>query len=100
MLNPTSAEKMVGRQQRPNFLWDCDMDIRQFRQRLRNSNPEVRAYFSGKLMRQAKPDDVFEFVSAKTLREMWPRLERFLGAKRPFWEWLFLAWETQGRVYR
>ncbi len=51
-------------------------------------------------MRQAKPDDVFEFVSAKTIRETWPRLERFLGNKRAFWEWLFSAWETQGRVWR
>ncbi len=100
MLNPTPAEKMVDRRQRPYFLWDCELDISQFRQRLQNPNLDVRAYFIGKLMRQAKPDDVFEFVSAKTIREMWPRLERFLGDKRPFWEWLFSAWETQGRVWR
>jgi len=100
MLNPTPPEKMVDRQQRPYFLWDCDLDIHQFRQRLQNPNPDVRAYFIGKLMRQAKPDDVFEFVSAKTIREMWPRLERFLGNKRPFWEWLLSAWETQGLVWR
>jgi hypothetical protein len=100
MLNPPPSEKMVDRQQRPYFLWDCDLDIDQFRRRLRNPNLEIRAYFIGKLMRQAKPDDVFEFVSAKTIRELWPRLERFLGEKRPFWEWLFSAWETQGRVWR
>ena len=99
MLNPTPREKMVDRRQRPYFLWDCDLDIHQFRRRLRDPNPEVRAYFIGKLMRQAKPDDVFEFVSAKTIREMWPHLERFLGEKRDFWEWLFSAWETQGRVW-
>ncbi len=100
MLNPTPVEKMVDRQQRPYFLWDCNLAIHQFRQRLQNPNPNVRAYFIGKLMRQAKPDDVFEFVSAKTIRELWPRLERFLGDKRPFWEWLFSAWETQGLVWR
>lgn len=100
MLNPTPSSKMVDQEQRPYFLWDCDLDLEQFQQRLRSSNPEVRAYFIGKLMRQAKPDDVFEFVSARTIREMWPHLEKFLGNKRDFWEWLFSVWETQGRVWR
>lgn len=68
MLNPTPSSEMLDQEQRPYFLWDCDLDIEQFRQRLRSPQPEVRAYFIGKLMRQAKPDDVFEFVSAKTIR--------------------------------
>ena len=100
MLNPTPMDKMLDRQGRPYFLWDCDLDLEAFRQRLQSSDPEVRAYFIGKLMRQAKPDDVFEFVSPRTIREMWPQLERFLGDKLPFWSWLFTTWEAQGRVWR
>ena len=67
-----------------------------------NSDPdsEVRAYLLGKLMRQAKPDDVFSFASPRTIRELWPRLERYLGKSREFWTWLFDTWERQGHVWR
>ena len=85
MLNPTPSEKMLDSQGRPYFLWDCDLDVHQFVQRLGDANPAVRGYFIGKLMRQAKPDDVFEFVSARTIREEWDQLEKHLGDKRPFW---------------
>ncbi len=71
MLNPTPPEKMLDSQGRPYFLWDCDLDVHQFKQRLEHPDPVVRGYFIGKLMRQAKPDDVFEFVSARTIREEW-----------------------------
>ena len=54
----------------------------------------------GKLMRQAKPDDVFTFASPRQIRELWPLLERYLGKKREFWTWLFETWEAQGRVWR
>ena len=37
------------------------MTLEEFQEGLRNADPDVRAYLVGKLMRQAKPDDVFEF---------------------------------------
>ena len=100
MLNPTPHEKLLDRQGRPYFLWDCDLDLQQFEERLEHPDAGVRAYFIGKLMRQAKPDDVFQFVSPRTIREMWPRLERYLGDKRPFWSWMFTTWESRGHVWR
>jgi hypothetical protein len=47
----------------------------------------------GKLMRQAKPDDVLTFASTRQIRELWPRLERYLGQTCEFWRWLLAAWE-------
>ncbi|HEX9730585.1 MAG TPA: hypothetical protein VGG06_01200 [Thermoanaerobaculia bacterium] len=91
---------MVDAQGRPYFLWDCDLDLETFQERLRDPDPAVRAYFIGKLMRQAKPDDVFQFVSARTIRDLWEQLDRYLGNKREFWTWLFSAWEAQGLVWR
>ena len=72
------------------------MTLEEFREQLRDPNPDVRAYLAGKLMRQAKPDDVFTFVSPREIRELWPRLERYLGTKRGFWTWLFESWESKG----
>ncbi len=76
------------------------MTLREFVDALSDPDPDVRAYYTGKLMRQAKPDDVFEFVTARTIRALWPRLERYLGQKRAFWTWIFDRWESQGRVWR
>ena len=72
----------------PYFLWDLEMTLEDFETRLRDSEPEVRAYLTGKLMRQARPDDVFEFVGLSEIDDLWPLLERYLGRTRPFWEWV------------
>lgn len=100
MLSLTPQDRLVDRQGRPYFLWDCDLTLEQFRQGLENPDPEVRAYLVAKLMRQAKPDDVFLFVRPRAIRELWPRLTRYLGRTREFWTWLFEAWEGQGRVWQ
>lgn len=100
MLNPTPPERLVDGEGHPYFLWDTPMTLNEFRAGLRDPDPEVRAYLVGKLMRQAKPDDVFTFVSAREIRTLWPRLERYLGKTREFWTWLFKAWESRGHVWR
>jgi hypothetical protein len=93
MLNPTPLEQLTDRHGHPYFLWDSEMTLDQFRKGLEDHDPEVRAYLIGKLMRQAKPDDVFTFVSAREIRALWPRLERYLGKTREFWSWLLDAWD-------
>jgi hypothetical protein len=91
---------MTDRAGRPYFLWDCDLTLEQFRAGLQSPDPEIRAYLVGKLMRQAKPDDVFSFVRPVAIRELWPRLKPYLGRTREFWTWLFETWESQGHVWR
>jgi hypothetical protein len=92
MLNPTPLERLTDRQGHPYFLWDSEMTLDEFRRGLQDPNLEVRAYLVGKLMRQAKPDDVFSFVSTGEIRALWPHLERYLGKTREFWTWLLDAW--------
>jgi hypothetical protein len=74
-----ALSRMVDPQGRPYFLWDTDMPLATFQERLRDPDVEVRAYLVGKQMRQAKPDDVFTFVSLEEIAELWPQLERYLG---------------------
>lgn len=100
MLNRTSPEQMVDLQGRPYFLWDSDMTLDELRERLADPDPEIQAYHLGKVMRQARPDDVFAFASPGTIRQLWPRLLRYLGQRRDFWTWIFETWEAQGRVWR
>ncbi len=76
------------------------MTLDEFRQRLQDPDPDVRSFLIGKLMRQAKPDDVFTFVRPGEIRQLWPQVVRHLGRSREFWAWLFDAWEAQGHVWR
>lgn len=92
LLFPTPPDKLVDAAGRPYFLWDSDMTLAEFERRLREENPEGRAYLIGKLMRQAKPDDVFTFVDTDEIVALWPLLTRYLGRQRPFWTWLLEYW--------
>jgi hypothetical protein len=100
VLSFTPSERLTDPQGRPYFLWDCELTLAQFERALQDPDPEARAYLIGKLMRQAKPDDVFLFVRPRMIRALWPRLTRYLGRTREFWTWLFDTWECQGRVWK
>ena len=100
ILNTTSSERMIDAKRRPYFLWDTEMSLDEFRKALHHDDPAVRGYFLGKLMRQAKPDDVFVFVSVPEIREMWPSVQKHLGRHEAFWSWLLATWEGRGRVVR
>jgi hypothetical protein len=92
MLCPTPPAKLTDSSGRPYFLWDSDLTLEDFRSRLADADPSVRAYYLAKLMRQAKPDDVFEFTTLAKVRDLWPGIRRHLGGTRPFWEWLLSRW--------
>lgn len=64
----------------------------EFERRLRESSRAGKAYLVGKLMRQAKPDDVFTFVGVGEIVDLWPELHRYLGRTRQFWTWLLRFW--------
>ena len=99
-LAPTPADRLLDAQGRPYFLWDEDTRVEEFRERLRDPDPAVRAYYVGKLMRQAKPDDVFTFVTLREIEEQLPAVEPYLGRSRPFWLWILERWRTMPRGTR
>lgn len=94
VLNPTRKDLLTDDQGRPYFLWDVELTLDEFRAKLRDGSHAGRAYLVGKLMRQAKPDDVFEFVTLAEIRDLWPDLHRYLGRTREFWTWLLDRWES------
>lgn len=93
ILNPTPDAWLVDAQGRPYFLWDLDLTLDEFRRALADPDPTVRGWMAGKLLRQAKPDDVFRFLTVRQIRELWPHAERHLGRSREFWDWLLREWE-------
>jgi len=95
MLNPTPLANLCDSHGRPYFGWDADLTLGEVRARLEDDDPAVRAYHLGRLMRQAKPDDVFQFAGEDEIRALWPRVEPYLGQTRAFWAWLLRAWGSR-----
>lgn len=91
----TPPDKLLDAQGRPYFLWDCELTLEQFLRELASPEPTRRAYMLAKLMRQAKPEDVFYFVNLRTLQQSWTLVEKHLGASRPFWAWLLERWREE-----
>jgi hypothetical protein len=92
ILNVTPEHRLCDPQGRPYFLWDMDLTLVDFRRQLATGSRTVRSWLIGKLMRQAKPDDVLQFVTRSQIQDLWPDLVRYLGKTREFWAWLMNGW--------
>jgi hypothetical protein len=96
-LFPTPSERLLDARGRPYFLWDMDLTADALRARLRDGSREERAYLVGKIMRQAKPDDVFAWAPLAVIEDLWPSLEKYLGRSREFWRWILSEWGCKVR---
>ncbi len=83
---------------RPYFLWDEDTSIRELRRILASGDTAKRNYYIAKIMREARDDEVWQFVSVGEVRAVWRELEPKLGRSRGFWEFMFDGWARQNLV--
>lgn len=96
MLNPLPPERLTDRRGRPYFLWDNELTLEQFRALLLDADDEVRAYWLGTLLRQARPDDALSIASLAAIRRDWARAEKYVGRERPFWKWYLAEMAQRG----
>ena len=82
----------------PYFLWDDPMTVRELRERLRTASEPERVRLIGTILREARDTDVWEWVSLEEVVRLWPHLQRHLGRRRTFWEFLLSRWRRQGLV--
>jgi hypothetical protein len=78
------------------FLWDLPVTEAQFRERLHHPDPRIRAQWQGRLMREARPDEVWIYLTLEEILRDWEHLRRHLGRKRRFWEFLLDGWRADG----
>ena len=83
---------------RPYFLWDEDTSIAEFRAALSGSNDAERQRLLGKMLREARDTDVWQFVSPTEVAAALPALEWHLGRRRTFWAYLIGRWRAHGLV--
>jgi hypothetical protein len=84
----------------PYFLWDRNVTVAQLRAVLATpSHPQFQELLA-LLLREARPDEVWEFVSPNAVAEQLPALAPHLGHRREFWMWLLHEWQQLGFLAR
>jgi hypothetical protein len=79
-------------------LWDEDTSIRELRAALAGTNANERLRLLGKMLREARDTDVWQFVSPTEVAAALPELSRHLGRRRAFWDYLIGRWRAHGLV--
>lgn len=72
------------------------MTIRQLREILRSGSAQERLAYTAKILREARYEDVWEFLSVDDLVRHWEQLASRLGRRRAFWEFLLRKWRELG----
>ena len=81
---------------RPYFLWDEDVSVDELRAVLAGPDGPARDRLLGKMLREARDLDVWEFVTPSDVAAALPRLQRRLGRRLPFWTFLIDGWRRDG----
>jgi hypothetical protein len=81
---------------RPYFLWDEDTSIAELRQVLSGGDCDQRDRLIGKMLREARDTDVWRFISPEEVARVLPRIGRYLGRRKAFWEFLIGGWQRDG----
>jgi len=81
---------------RPYFLWDVDLTEAELRDRLKVADPDARAQWEACVMREARFEDVWRYLSLDQILKDWPWITRHLGRRRAFWKFLLDGWREDG----
>lgn len=84
---------------RPYFLWDVEVTDAEFRERLRDPDPAIRAQWQGCAMREARFPEVWEYLTLEEILRNWDRIRLHLGRRRAFWEFLLRGWREDGLLH-
>lgn len=84
---------------RPYFLWSEDLTLGQLRGILAGERGEyLRWVYSGRILREARIQDVWSFFTPEWVAGNWLKLAPHLGRKRGFWEHCLRVWKAHGRL--
>lgn len=82
----------------PYFTWDAPMTVAHLRQRLQEASPPERHRLLAQILREAKPGDVWKFTNPQEVVSSWEEVQKHLGRRREFWEFLLNQWKQQGLI--
>jgi len=98
-MKPLTADLGQGHL-RPYFLWDEDLSIDELRAKLRGPDEPERLRLIGKMLREARDIDVWQFITPTEVAAVLDRIGRRLGRRRAFWQFLIEGWREDGLLNR
>jgi hypothetical protein len=81
---------------RPYFLWDEDISIDELRSVLAGPDGFERDRLLGKMLREARDLDVWQFVTPLEVARTLERVKRRVGRRYAFWKFLIDGWRADG----
>jgi len=66
---------------RPYFLWDEDVSVAELRAILERGSQHERLRLAGKMLREARDTDVWQFLTPRAVAQLLPQLGRRLGRR-------------------
>ena len=61
-------------------------------------DPQVRSQWQALVLREARYEEVWRYLTVADILTNWTRLERHLGAKRESWMLLLAGWREDGLI--
>jgi hypothetical protein len=80
----------------PYFVWDVPMTVRELRRLIAHPDRSVRAMWMARVLREARYQDVWRFLSLDQVVEHYDRIRPHLGRARPLWDFLLEGWRRDG----
>ena len=80
----------------PYFIWDVPVTCAQLRQLLAHPDTGTRALWAARVMREARYQDVWRFLTLADILPIYPQIRRHLGRARPMWDFLIEGWRGDG----
>lgn len=82
----------------PYFAWDRCLTVADIRQQLAHATGPARLRLASWILREAKTEDVWQFMTPQEVAASLSKLLPFLGKRRAFWQYLIGAWRELGRI--
>lgn len=89
-----------GRDARPYFFWDRRITVAELRDALSSTDHPEHLDLLAHLLREARPDEVWNYVTPRQVAAEWPRLASRLGRRKEFWAWVIESWTQLGFLER
>ena len=93
---PRSPLQPLAGSTRPGWLWDRDLSVDEVRGILGDRQEPRRLELLAALLREARPDEVWRWVTPHEVAADLDSLAPRLGRQRDFWVWLFDGWRARG----
>ncbi|MGH7845217.1 MAG: hypothetical protein ACREQW_08615 [Candidatus Binatia bacterium] len=84
---------------RPDFLWDEPLTREKLKKILDGGTEEERLYYAAKILREARFEEVWDYLSPAFLARYWEKLRRRLGRRKGFWEFFYSTWQRHGLIH-